>query len=195
MLLIRRTVVEDDETEFYSPEETAEALHSLTQNDIAKLLLFAKRFVHQKKQFTEEDMFEEALIRSLEGTRRWNKKLTITRHLIGVMRSLSDFENREKKYPKISLIDDISESQKIKAEINSSTTDSTLELETEEILHDLPSIFKDDQEALQIFKLLYQGYTRKKISNQLGLSLKEYDTKRRFIQRNLSAYLKQRELL
>lgn len=71
--------------------EVVAALEGLTDNDLRELLEHA-RYLNWHRPMDAEDLFQEAVRRTLTGSRRWYKRdgNPVAGHLCGVMRSIAD---------------------------------------------------------------------------------------------------------
>jgi len=171
------------EDEVCSLAEVEEAVGRLTPVEIVQLRQFARaRLVFSDRELSEDELISEALARSLEGTRHWNRKLNIVQHLIGVMRSLAGDQRRTRQAKSEILAEDVGCSEEFIADETIEITDI---LDTETILSVIFRTFQDDGHSMIILKGLLEGEKRQETMSRSGLSEREYGAARKRITRRM----------
>src|SRR5262245_59043354 len=76
--------------QFASPLEAQEAIRALSKADLAKLMVIARFFAQLpsiRSVLDAKDLLHDAILKTVDGTRRWNRRVSIVRHLDRVMES------------------------------------------------------------------------------------------------------------
>lgn len=166
----------DEETHFHTPIELEEALETITAEDLISLKQFARfKLVFNIVPYDEEDLLMEALRRSLDGSRRWNKNLTIRQHLIGVMRSISG---------------DYRRGNTVTEEINDRiSSGSNIGLDsgvaTEQVVKAMFSWYQEDDHETTILCDMLEGLSRAETVSSSDITEKEYNAARKRIVREM----------
>src|SRR5882724_10656898 len=90
-------MVRADTSEEASTEAVARALAALLPPDLLRLKRTAQLRARQMPGIEWEDLLNEALLRALDGSRRWPKGITLVAFLAGIMRSLVDARAGERR--------------------------------------------------------------------------------------------------
>ena len=186
----KRTVPEDKAA---SVEESAAAAAALTDDNILELYLYGEfRIARIGKAADDRDHFallSEALNRTLEGKRVWNKKHSFIQHLKNTMQSISghwvekfvtELEGRAKVRSDIDSRTDLGD--KAPAPENFSPFG-----DDDERITAVRKLFAGDAEASVIVGAWEDGLKGPEIKEILGFDEKAYRTKVRWIQRTLIA--------
>ena len=165
-----------EEEQFATATEARDAILGLCATDLAKLMVIARFFVRPQalqSVMDADDLLHEAIVKTLDGTRRWNKRVSIVKHLDRVMESDAGHARRRAGRTK-SL-------EEHEAEIADEAALSQ-QLAKEQLADVLPLVANDEQ-ALEVLRLRGDGYSASEIRAGLGLSETEYDTVGRRIRR------------
>ena len=80
-----------ESTRYATREEAHDAIQDLQKSDFAKLMLIACSFARKRRlnaaDAEPEDLLQEAIVKTLDGRRRWSRQVSIVRHLDRVMES------------------------------------------------------------------------------------------------------------
>ena len=93
MLDLRHADSDDDA----STGDVARALAALTQADLLRLKRLAQLRARLVPGLDWEDLLNDALLRALDGSRRWPRSVPLRAFLAGIMRSLADARARERR--------------------------------------------------------------------------------------------------
>ena len=174
--------------------DAAEAIDSLSNADHKKLVLIARYFWNLRKLGTDwgepEDLLFEAVLRTLEGERRWrHSTVSMVRHLDRVMESISGhWVKRREVYGQALMTYTLSE---IMSAITPSVEDR---LNAREQLDAIETLFEDDMDALELLRCKAEERTASEIRSKLGMSSREYETISRRIRRKLIRFSEKLEL-
>jgi CheY-like chemotaxis protein len=158
-------------------EEVDWAITALTAAELLRLQKYADSRVclfRGTDHRTGEDLLQEALRLTIDGHRRWYKRVTFATHLLGVVQSIT-----RRRKGDINLWCDILEYD---AEGHEHCRLDTIEsrdpspeqlLMAEETLRGFLERFKDDPKARLVLQVWSEGMTRKEIMQE-GLSENEY---------------------
>ena len=174
----------DTGDDFYSLVDAESAISGLEPDDLIKLRLFARsKLVFKSLELTEDELISEALTRTLEGARRWNKDLGILEHLIGTMRSIATDQRRTKQVKAEILTEDV-ESQTENA-LETVYPDASALLESEQSISIIFKAFEEDNHAAVLIQGLFDGEKRRETLARTRMSEKEYGAARKRIFRKL----------
>jgi RNA polymerase sigma-70 factor (ECF subfamily) len=90
-------VVRQGASEAASTDRVARALAALTPEDLLRLKRMAQLRARLMPGLDWEDLLNEALLRALDGSRRWPVELPLVAFLGGIMRSLADARASERR--------------------------------------------------------------------------------------------------
>jgi len=128
------------------------------------------------------DLLHEAVLRALEGTRRWPPGVPLLAFLAGIMRSLCDEQwRRRRRETPLSQPDDAA------ATLADGAADADPErvYAATEALAAVDRLFASDTVALKVVAGLTNGLGAEESQRLYGLSAVEYDTARRRMRRAL----------
>ena len=169
---------------FATSEEARIAIGNLTKAEHAKLALIAIFFARKRLRSTTieaADLLQDAFIKTLDGTRRWNKSFSIIKHLDRTMESDSGhIVEQAAKQVIIPLSENISE-------VICRESDNAMQSEK---LEQALNLFIDDNLAHQILVLKSDGNTAAEIRHKLNIDKRSYETITKRIRRRLVKYLK-----
>lgn len=130
------------------------------------------------------DLLHEALVRALDGSRRWPCGLPLLVFLAGVMRSICDEIWRHRRR-EIALIASGQDAEVESQDVPCPAPDQERVLAASEALAELYRLFTGDGIALRILSGLANGLSAADICATHGLSEVEYDSARRRMRRAL----------
>jgi hypothetical protein len=155
--------------EIYTAAEISQAIGSLTAAQKTALVKIAKAYAW-KTRYGHEDLIQEALTRVLEGKRAWPRRLPTVVFLRGVMRSIASDWGPEDVDDSVD-VDDM-------GYVNHS---ATARIDARKML----ALFDDDPVAQRIFIAMLEGARGEELRELIGLSTKDYETKRTKMRRRL----------
>src|SRR5690349_11799893 len=80
----------EEESDFHSSADVRRAIDRLQDADYVRLMLIASSFARRRIRGTSvepEDLLQEAITKTLDGTRGWSRGVSIIKHLDRVMES------------------------------------------------------------------------------------------------------------
>ncbi len=172
--------------------EVEEGLHALTAPDYVKLTMIAASFCRQRRLATSvaepKELLNQAVLKTLEceNGKRWNKTVSLVRHLDRAMENISGHLVRERM--KIVAFPDGMRPEQDDSQFYQ-PDDPVAEAEKVSVL--LNSVFGQDERAKDVFVLRQaDGFGPGEIQARLGISAQEYETINRRILRKISQFLK-----
>jgi hypothetical protein len=176
-----------------SVDEAAAASDALAPEDLLQLYLYGRfRIARIGKAADDRDhmaLLSEALNRTLEGRRTWNKKHSFVQHLKNTMQSISghwvekfvsELNGREKIRTDLDSRTDLADSA-------AGTVDFDPFVDSDERLAAVRALFDDDAEAAVIVGGWEDGLKGPELKQILGWDERTYRSKARWIQRTLIA--------
>jgi DNA-directed RNA polymerase specialized sigma24 family protein len=160
--------------------EARKAINALTDDDYVKLMIIAKMFKRDRICGTvmeAEDLLHDAIAKTLDGRRAWNKQVSILKHLDRVMESDAGHEaERQIKHPSHELPQDTLEEM----------PDPAAKAEACDELQNALSSFTADKTALEVIQLKAKGLSASEIQRDLGIDKTHYETVTRRIRRRIA---------
>ena len=163
------------------PREVGAALAALSDDDLLRLRALARlRARGLPSGVAWSDLLHEAVLRALEGTRRWPPGVPLLAFLAGIMRSLCDeqWRRRRRESP-------LPQAEDAPAESTACDADPERAYAAAEALAAVDRLFASDGMALKVIAGLTNGLGAEEIQRLYGLSAVEYDTARRRMRRAL----------
>jgi hypothetical protein len=144
------------------------------------------------------DLLQEAVTRTVEGDRRWNKSgVGFVGHLLGVMRSIASHWAEHFRESEPQLETDLTPTNDT-GESPSPLEDPKLTPPTpEEILrekqltHQIETRFKDDERGRRVIRRMLLEKDAVQIRNELGMDIKQYETTVKRVRRGIEKLLDQ----
>ena len=166
------------------PRDVGEALDALSDDDLLRLRVIARlRARGLPGGVAWSDLLHEAMLRALEGTRRWPPGVPLLAFLAGIMRSLCDEQWRRcRRESPVLPSGDTGSAMMAGA---SSDADPERVYAASEALAAVDRLFASDVEALKVIAGLANGLGAEDIQHHYGLTPVEYDTTRRRMRRAL----------
>ena len=165
------------------PRDVGAALHALSDDDLLRLRALARlRARGLPGGVAWSDLLHEAVLRALEGTRRWPPGVPLLAFLAGIMRSLCDeqWRRRRRESP-------LPQPGDTAPPLAGTASDADPErvYAAAEALAAVDRLFAFDAVALKVIAGLTNGLGAEEIQRLYGLSAVEYDTARRRMRRAL----------
>lgn len=176
--------------EFASTEEVAEAITNLSTGELLRLWKIAHGYardpVWRKTGRDAEDLRHEALLATLDGTRRWKKdEVDLVQHLAGAMRSIRSNWRRKRgnheTWNESDLGDDGAALRILAGPDQSAVRRLAAEAEIDRIREELA----DDDAALLVIDGWSEEMSGPEISAALGISPTEFASTVRRLRRKL----------
>jgi DNA-directed RNA polymerase specialized sigma24 family protein len=166
---------------FLSRDNAAAALTRLSEADLLRLVQIARLLARGLADGDPQDLLNEAVLRVLEGSRRWRQDLPLVPFLAGIMRSL--VEERWRRYRQDRLFRPL-EDDTLDL-VPSDCADPERELHARRYLARIDALFARDGEALAMVNKIALGMTPEQIRTALGLTPLAYATIRKRVRRAL----------
>jgi RNA polymerase sigma-70 factor (ECF subfamily) len=163
----------DDDESFATAQEIRDAVESLQHPDYQKLMLIACSFARTRLRGTgvePEDLIHDAIAKTLEGRRRWNRSVSILKHLDRVMESDAGHEAARRA------AQDFRRLVKPDAEPSARQPRPEARLVALDEFDGLLALFVDDEAALGLLRLKARGFAASEIQRELGIQKTQYDT-------------------
>jgi len=170
-------------------EEVRQAIDSLDPSDHAKLTLISRTFARRRLRgdvVEPRDLLQEAVWKTLDGRRHWNKKITMIKHLDRVMESDSSHIAEHRAATQTESISD-------NPDASICPPGQSSHVATGEEVEDLFDLFVDDEAACDLLRLKGEGMQASEIQGRLGLSKTQYQTVTKRIRRRVVQHLLLRE--
>lgn len=180
------------EDNYASLEEAAEAIVGLSSKDLATLQKLARSYWEDRMSGPNaasdpEDLFQEAIVRTLRGKRRWRRSVTIIKHLVRTMESISwDALRARRAQPHAwtkETVEDIDPGDHDDDSDASVVVDVVL---AREELARIEALFEYDQEALEVLQCRSLGLLPSETCARLSIERSRYDTVSKRIWRKLT---------
>ena len=169
--------------DFFSVDEAEAAIYGLTAGEIMKLRLYARATLNLlPADLTEDDLIDEAITRTLEGSRNWNRKLGLVQHLFGVMKSLAcDHRRTSTSIVQTAAIelDDAPETELVTPQ----ATETSSIIENQQLIEHFFRIFSNDPNTLHVLEGLLLGESKSETATKRNIRDNEYASARRRITR------------
>ncbi len=165
------------------PRDVGPALEALSDDDLLRLRALARlRARGLPGGVAWSDLLHEAVLRALEGTRRWPPGVPLLAFLAGIMRSLCDEQWRRRRRESLSPQPGDAAATLIDV---ASNADPERVYAAAEALAAVDRLFASDAMALKVIAGLTNGLSAEEIQRLYGVSAVEYDTARRRMRRAL----------
>lgn len=166
------------------PRDVGAALQALSDDDLLRLRALARlRARGLPGGVAWSDLLHEAVLRALEGTRRWPPGVPLLAFLAGIMRSLCNEQwRRRRREGPAPQPEDTAAAMLAGMD---SDADPERAYAAVEALAAVDRLFASDTVALKVIAGLTNGLGAEEIQRHYGLSAVEYDTARRRMRRAL----------
>ena len=166
------------------PRDVGAALAALSDDDLLRLRALARlRARGLPGGVAWSDLLHEAVLRALEGTRRWPPGVPLLAFLAGTMRSLCDEQWRRRRRESTMPLPESAMTETL-ADM-ASGADPERVYAAAEALAAVDRLFMSDTVALKVVAGLTNGLNAEEIQSHYGLTAVEYDTARRRMRRAL----------
>jgi DNA-directed RNA polymerase specialized sigma24 family protein len=175
-----------------STEEVENALHALTLEEHAKLMIIAKSFCRSRhlsiSVMEPKELLSEAVAKTLRMDRKWNKRVSLVKHLDRAMESISGHLVTERS--KIDYFPEgLEPSNEQRGPVPTAEGVDEALMRKEEVEALLEQVFGDDTEAAQIFERRLDGFQAAEIQSKLKFSQTKYDAVAKRIRRKIALHL------
>lgn len=173
---------------FHPPELALEAIKRLSDNDVVLLRRYARsaRLIFKQSELSEDELISESIVRTLEGERRWNTKLTLVQHLFGVMKSIASDLVRSKRSKLECVASSLPEDQDFEEIFDPDDPDDpALLLINHDAIVKTFALFSEDAGATAVLLGIREGYRRAEAMAKACLSEKEYCAAEKRVARSL----------
>jgi len=165
------------------PRDVGPALEALSDDDLLRLRALARlRTRGLPGGVAWSDLLHEAVLRALDGTRRWPPGVPLLAFLAGIMRSLCDEQWRRRR--RESPLPQPGDAAATLADV-APDADPERVYAAAEALAAVDRLFASDAMALKVIAGLTNGLSAEEIQRLYGVSAVEYDTARRRMRRAL----------
>lgn len=182
------------EPQYATRPEVEAALNGLSDADYAKLMMIAASYCRQRRltysACEPKELLNQAVLKTLECEKgkRWNKKVSIVRHLDRAMENISGHLVRERM--KIVAFPDGLRPENYELQTSPLPDDGA---DAEKVAVLLKAVFGKDDLARQIFVMRAEGLCPDDIQKRLAITAQEYETINRRILRKISQFVTQKE--
>jgi RNA polymerase sigma-70 factor (ECF subfamily) len=180
---LKNTVPDD-----LSADEIEEALTSLTEADLHRLRKAATHFAARSAYQTWEDLFQEAVVRALDGTRKCRRDVNVVTFLRNVMRSLLSADNELHEHKLRAAVSDEKEKQDQINLIVSSQCSPEEQLALSSESNAIFALFGEDDEITMILMGLQEGLSAKEIQEISGIDKTTYESARKRMRRKIEKH-------
>ena len=175
---------------FVSANQIIDALNKLSDADIRRLEVIARLRTIGLNELEWRDLLNEAVIRLLNGSRRWPQDVELITFLRETMRSIvSDYWRRRETSPILletdlhqTRDDDVYSTLENAPDLKESPE---LQASTLETLANIEAVFLNDPEALYVITSMASGKSPKEIQKETDMNSTQYATIQRRIRRTL----------
>lgn len=181
-----RPTPDEEERCVASAVEAREAIEGLSDADYAKLMLIARGFARTRIRGSvvePEDLLQEAVAKTLDGRRTWNRSVSILKHLDRVMESDAGHVAEKQATHAPGPIPEGAD------EPAASAPDPSIAVVAQDELDDLLGLFAGDEQALDVVHLRREGFSASEIQQELGMSKTRYETVTKRIRRRVAKNL------
>lgn len=181
---------------YASRAEVDDALSALTRDDHLKLLMIARAFCKWRKLaptiIEPEDLLSQAILATCRMRKKWNKEISMVRHLDRAMENISGHLVKKAAtdpvvipFPEHSIPErGLADSDKRQA------SPESLIIEREECAALLRAVFGDDDEAVEVFLLRVDKVAIPQILSTLKISMTRYEAISKRIRRKIAIHLR-----
>ena len=173
-----------------STNEIVDALNRLSDADLRRLEMSARFRTIGHNELDWRDLFNEAVIRLLNGSRHWPRDVTLVTFLRETMRSIiSDYRRGRRNRP-VLLETELQSGDDRNYDVVENTPDLTgnpeRQASDDEILAKIEAVFRDDPEAMLVITGMACGKSPTEIQEGADMNSTQYATTQRRIRRTLT---------
>lgn len=172
----------------YSPDELCAAIAGFTDLDWLRVKKAALHFA-KRCRCEWDDLQNEALVRSLEGRRNCPRNVPVTTFLGNVIRSIASEGNETDGH--VHLSEELEAQQSTVSgltDLTKSADSAASTMDAQKMMAEVISTFDGDETSTMLFEGTIDGIEGQELREFLGLSQKDFDSKRRFVRRRLNDY-------
>lgn len=176
----------DRDAKFATPQEARYAIENLLDADHIKLLIIARSFAKIRLKgtvFEPEDLLQDAITKTLDGRRRWNRRVSIIKHLDRVMESDAGHVAEQQ------VARNVVQLPEGDTELSTPQLSPEARFQIRDELENLLALFAEDEIALKLLRLKRDGFSASEIQQELGIEKKQYETVTKRIRRRIVKYL------
>jgi RNA polymerase sigma-70 factor (ECF subfamily) len=173
------------ETVDHTTVDAARAIHALSDTDLVRLKALARLWSRGLPGgLGWADILNEAIVRVLDGSRPWPRRVPLLAFLSGVMRSICDDQWRKARRELLVRNGDGC-APGAPGEEAAAAPDPERTLAAAQALAEVDRLFAGDPCALKVIAGLAEGLTPGEIRRMYGMTEPEYDTTRKRMRRKL----------
>jgi RNA polymerase sigma-70 factor (ECF subfamily) len=173
------------ETVDHTTVDAARAIHALSDTDLVRLKALARLWSRGLPGgLGWADILNEAIVRILDGSRPWPRRVPLLAFLSGVMRSICDDQWRKARRELLVRNGDGC-APGAPGEEAAAAPDPERTLAAAQALAEVDRLFAGDPCALKVIAGLAEGFTPGEIRRMYGMTEPEYDTTRKRMRRKL----------
>jgi hypothetical protein len=173
----------DDEKTARTREDVEAAIRAFSVAEWSRLHKLAKAFSF-KTGWGFEDLLQEAILRTLQGTRNCPRDVDVTKHLIETMSSIADGE-REKAHNQAPHVPTTQPGVEDAADPTSPEWSAEEKLVYEGGKAEILAMFDDDPVARELVEGILARFDTEQLKELTGLQGTDYNTKRTLVRRRL----------
>jgi hypothetical protein len=174
--------------ESYSPDEIRAAISSFSDLDWVRVNKAARYFAFRCGRDWEE-LKNEAVARSLEGRRNCPRKVAVPTFLGNVIRSIaSEVDELDGHAPLNEELEALQRSPAGLTDLARPSDPAASTMDAQKLYLGISATFDGDDTSEMLFEGIVDGMEGQELWEFLGLSQKDFDSKRRFVRRRLNSY-------
>ncbi len=179
--------------EHASETEVEAALHGLTADEHLKLHVIAKSYCRSRgfsiSVLEPTELLSEAILKTLQRDKKWNKNVSIVKHLDRAMENISG-HLAAKRSKIIPFPNGLSPGEEHERDFNAPPAQEELtKQESEDVL--LKQVFGNDEQAKRIFVRRAEGFSVPDILTEFQLTAAQYETVARRMRRRFLKFATQ----
>lgn len=175
-----------EDPRFATGKEARDAIQNFGKSDLDKLMAIARGFARNRLRgaaVDPEDLLQDAIVKTLDGRRRWSCRVSIIKHLDRVMESDSSHVAEQRAAHGSDQLSD--------ANIEPTAQEPSHEarFQAREALDAVTALFANDDDAFRLIRLKANGFSASEIRSRFGIDKKQYETVTKRIRRRLATFL------
>jgi DNA-directed RNA polymerase specialized sigma24 family protein len=182
-----------EQAEYYDKAEVLAAFVALPAADLAHLMRYARLRMFplsgRLRDADAQDLLHEALVKTLDGTRRWRRAVPLDQHLVGCMSSIANnwFEQAGK-------FQDIQGFEGSSADADASP-DLASQFDAQEKIDQIRRVLEEENDAtaLSVLDTMLDGRTPAEAKALLGINDGVYWAARKLVRRRAERLFRRRE--
>ncbi|TVM30542.1 RNA polymerase sigma factor [Oceanidesulfovibrio marinus] len=174
-----------------SKDEICSAIEGLSDEEWCRLNKGSSALA-RFSSLSPEDLIQEAIVRALDGRRKYKRDLQMIVFLMGIMKSIVSSEAKaSERHKEISLqVYNPGTQEEYQAGIADERAtperETIARLDLAKIKSEIPFLFVEDSEEVQLFVMgVVEGMTKEEVQRISGLYGNEYDSARRLFRRRI----------